>query len=74
MVDGGGHRIGSARRLAAPAAAALAILLATSGAALALSGGAEIPVNTTTANSQTNPAIASGPDGGFTVAWQSFGH
>jgi len=64
-----GHRV---RRAALPvAAAALGILLFAPGAALALSGGPEIPINTTTAGNQNSPAIAPDPGGGFTVAWTS---
>lgn len=35
--------------------------------------GGEIPVNVTTADQQSNPAIAADPGGGITVAWQSLG-
>jgi hypothetical protein len=63
------HRVRRAAALAV--AAALGLLLSAPATALALSGGPEIPVNTTTAGNQTNAAIADDPDGGFTVAWTS---
>jgi hypothetical protein len=59
------------RGAALAAAAALGLLLFAPGSALALAGGPEIPVNTTTAGNQTDAAIARNPDGGFTVVWQS---
>jgi hypothetical protein len=43
------------------------------GSAQALSGGAEIPVNTTTAGGQSASAIADLTGGGFVVAWTSDG-
>jgi hypothetical protein len=59
------------RAAALAAALALAVLLFAPGTALALSGGPEIAVNTTTARGGLWPAIANEPDGGFTVAWTS---
>src|SRR5262245_8252992 len=56
----------------AVAMTALVILLAGAGSARALTGGPEIPVNTTTADNQLDPAIAPDGSGGFSVAWQGF--
>ena len=57
----------------------LAILLAvglvapgTAGIAEAVRTGAEFQVNSFTFFGQSRPAVASGPDGGFVVVWQSY--
>ena len=73
-----GHRVRRAAALAV--AAALAILLFTPGAALALSGGPEIPVAIEDpggilpfGTGGYSPVIAPDSGGGLSVAWQSWG-
>lgn len=63
----------TARWLLAGFLVALAAVLLAAGAARALSGSAEIPVNTTAPGDQIAPVLATDPGGGFTVAWSSYG-
>ena len=72
-VDPFAERRGARRATKLAATTVLLVLLAGTDGAQALTGGPEIPVNTTTADLQFEPAIAPDGSGGFAVAWTSAG-